>query len=79
MSNDKGQLGESKKVASASDPDLAERVKQVLEGAQQQRSLKQQEKVVKKARHNREEFLWLVLAMIVVFALSAFFRYLGWR
>lgn len=34
---------------------------------------------MRKARHNREEFLWFVLAMIVVFALSAFFRYLGWR
>lgn len=54
-------------------------MKQVLEGAQQQRSLKEQEKVMRKARHNREEFLWFVLAMIVVFALSAFFRYLGWR
>lgn len=79
MSNEKSPLGQSKKVASASDPDLAERMKQVLEGAQQQRSLKEQQKVMKKARHNREEFLWFVLAMIVVFALSAFFRYLGWR
>lgn len=74
MSKTKAQYDQQKKVASASDPDLTEQMKRVLETAENKRTLEKQ----RKAKVDAEESILKILAFIGLLAFFMLLKYFDW-